>query len=69
MYRIADENELETTGFYDYPQEDSVFAIEWSENIEAALPAHTMTLTIERTGEESRRITLKGDERFADIGT
>ncbi len=68
MYRIADENELETTGFYDYPLEESVFAIEWSENIEAALPPQTMTLTIERTGEESRRITLEGDERFADIG-
>ena len=68
MYRIADENELETTGFYDYPLEESVFAIEWSENIETALPPQTMTLTIERTGEESRRITLEGDERFADIG-
>lgn len=69
MYRIADENELETTGFYDYPLEESVFAVEWSENIAAALPPQTMTLTIERTGEESRRITLQGDERFADIGT
>ena len=69
MYRIADENELETTGFYDYPQQESVFAVEWSENIEAALPKDTMFLTLQRTGDEERRITLKGDERFADIGT
>ncbi|MCR4646724.1 MAG: tRNA (adenosine(37)-N6)-threonylcarbamoyltransferase complex ATPase subunit type 1 TsaE [Oscillospiraceae bacterium] len=69
MYRIMDENELETTGFYDYPQDECVFAIEWSENIEAALPPHTMYLTLERTGDESRHITLQGDERFADIGT
>jgi len=69
MYRIMDENELETTGFYDYPQAECVFAIEWSENIDAALPADTMRLTLERTGDESRRITLEGDERFADIGT
>lgn len=69
MYRIMDENELETTGFYDYPQDECVFAIEWSENIDAALPANTMHLNLERTGDEDRRITLEGDERFADIGT
>ena len=69
MYRITDENELETTGFYDYPQAESVFAVEWSENIDAALPPHTMHITLAYTGDESRRITLEGDERFADIGT
>ena len=69
MYRIMDENELETTGFYDYPQAESVFAVEWSENIDAALPPHTMHITLEYTGDESRRITLEGDERFADIRT
>ena len=69
MYRIADENELETTGFYDYPQPECVFAVEWSENIDAALPQNTMHITLEYLGDESRRITLEGDERFADIGT
>lgn len=68
MYRIVDENELETTGFYDYPQNESVFAVEWSENITAALPGHTMFLTLKRLGDEDREIILKGDERFADIG-
>ena len=69
MYRIMDETELETTGFYDYPQDECVFAVEWSENIENALPPRTMRLTLTRTGDESRTITLEGDERFADIGT
>lgn len=69
MYRIVDENELETTGFYDYPQSESVFAVEWSENITAALPEHTMFLTLKRLGDEDREIILKGDERFADLGT
>lgn len=69
MYRICSEEELETTGFYDYPLEESIFAIEWSENIEEALPAHTLRLTLERTGDETRRLILEGDERFADIGT
>lgn len=67
MYRIMDETELETTGFYDYPQNECVFAIEWSENIEGALPPHTMHLTLSRTGDESRTITLEGDDRFEDI--
>lgn len=67
MYRIDDEEELETTGFYDYPPEECVFAVEWSENIESALPLHTIRLTLERTGDEERRITLEGDERFADL--
>ncbi len=69
MYRIDSEEELETTGFYDYPMEECVFAIEWSENITAALPGHTMFLTLKRISDEEREITLKGDERFADIGT
>lgn len=69
MYRIASEEELETTGYYDYPPEESIFAIEWSENIEGALPAQTLWLTLERLGDEERRLTLEGDERFADIGT
>lgn len=69
MYRITDPLELETTGFYDYPQDECVFAIEWSENIQDALPSHTIRITIVSTGDEERQIILQGDERFADIGT
>ncbi len=67
MYRIDSEEELETTGYYDYPGDECVFAVEWSEHIEGALPAHTICLTLERLGDEERRITLEGDERFADF--
>ncbi len=69
MYRIESEEELETTGFYDYPMEECVFAVEWSENITSALPTNTIRITLERVGDEERRITIEGDERFADIGT
>ncbi len=69
MYRIESEEELETTGFYDYPMDECVFAVEWSENITSALPAHTIWITLERVGDEERRITIEGDGRFADIGT
>lgn len=68
MYRIENVFDLETTGFYDYPLESSVFAIEWSENISDALPSDTIYINIERISENERRITVKGDERFADFG-
>ena len=68
MYRILDADELETTGFYDYPLEDSVFAVEWSENISDELPENTIYINIERVDDETRIITVKGDERFADTG-
>lgn len=69
MYRIENEEELETTGFYDYLPEESIFAIEWSEHIEEALPQDTIWLTLETSGDEQRRIILetKGSERFADF--
>ncbi|MDE7120967.1 MAG: tRNA (adenosine(37)-N6)-threonylcarbamoyltransferase complex ATPase subunit type 1 TsaE [Oscillospiraceae bacterium] len=77
MYRITDPEELETTGYYDYLPEESVFVIEWSENILSALPGHLIRIRIETLGEESRRIILElpeitenkeGRERFADFG-
>lgn len=64
MYRIMNEEALETTGFYDYISDDCVIAVEWSENIADCLPKNIITVTIETTGEEERRIEVKGDERF-----
>lgn len=68
MYRISSPDDLETTGFYDYMDGDSVLAIEWSENIESELPQNTIYIHIERIDDETRKITIDGDERFADIG-
>lgn len=68
MYRIMGADELETTGFYDYPLEDSVFAVEWSENISEELPDNTIYINIEHVDDEVRIITVRGDERFADTG-
>ncbi|MCQ2465246.1 MAG: tRNA (adenosine(37)-N6)-threonylcarbamoyltransferase complex ATPase subunit type 1 TsaE [Oscillospiraceae bacterium] len=67
MYRIESADDLETTGFFDYPMDESVFVIEWSENITEVLPADTVFIEIRRTGDESREIIIEGDERFADI--
>ena len=68
MYRIDGAMDLESTGFYDYPLDEGVFAIEWSENIRSELPADCIRITIQRTAEEQRKITIEGDERFADLG-
>ena len=67
MYRIESTDDLETTGFFDYPMDESVFVIEWSENIAGVLPENTIYIEIKRTGDESREIIIEGDERFADI--
>ncbi len=68
MYRIGSMADLETTGFFDYPSEESIFAIEWSENIEDALPDNTIYIDIRRIDDNIREITIQGDERFAGIG-
>lgn len=68
MYRIENADDLETTGFYDYPLDESVFAVEWSENIEKVLPDSVIVIEIEYFGENERKITVRGDERFADFG-
>ncbi|MBR1393431.1 MAG: tRNA (adenosine(37)-N6)-threonylcarbamoyltransferase complex ATPase subunit type 1 TsaE [Ruminococcus sp.] len=65
MYRITSSADLETTGFFDYMDDDTVLAVEWSENIEDALPPGTIIITLERTGDDTRKITIDGDERFA----
>lgn len=66
MYRIT-ADELESIGFYDYLTEDRVIAIEWSENISDELPDGVITIEIERLGEDERKITVTGDERFDHI--
>lgn len=68
MYRINGGLDLETTGFYDYLDGNNVLAVEWSENIEDELPDDCIRINIERVDDDTRIITLDGDERFADIG-
>ncbi len=68
MYRINGALDLETTGFYDYLDGNNVLAVEWSENIADELPDDCIRINIERVDDNTRSITLDGDERFADIG-
>ena len=61
MYRIEDEDELYSIGFFDYLNRRGICLVEWSENIEYALPDEYFSLTIEKCPEESedkRKLTL-----------
>ena len=62
MYRITDEDELFSIGFYDYLDRRGVCLVEWSENIPFALPdrylrAELVKCDPDRTP-DARRITV-----------
>ncbi len=58
MYRITDDDDLYSIGFYDY--EDALIVCEWSENIPYALPERYFKITIEKTEcADQRRITVE----------
>ncbi|MCQ2455244.1 MAG: tRNA (adenosine(37)-N6)-threonylcarbamoyltransferase complex ATPase subunit type 1 TsaE [Clostridia bacterium] len=62
MYRVTTFDDLYSTGYFDYLDENGVIACEWSENIDFALGDNTIYIIIERTGENSRNIIIT-DER------
>lgn len=64
-YRLRGPRDVPDTGLEEYMgRGDGVTVIEWPERIEEALPADRLDITLEDTGEESRRITLtpRGDD-------
>ena len=61
MYRISGWEDLETTGYFDYTEKgDGITVVEWSENIGAALPDNAIFICIEKTDQNTRKITLNG---------
>lgn len=67
MYRITDSEALEATGYYDFMTEnrETVYAVEWSERIEDALPEDAIRITFTVVDETTRRITIEGGgDRF-----
>ena len=66
MYRLASSDDLWDIGWEDYLERGGVCAVEWSENVADAME-DAITVTIEKTGEESRRITIEGGENLASI--
>ena len=66
MYRLRSADDLWDIGWEDYLDRNGVCAVEWSENVEEALEG-AVSVTIEKTGEESRRITIEGGDFLADL--
>ena len=60
LYRLADGNELIDLGWEDYLDSGGVIAIEWAERMEALLPPDHVSISLEVTGETSRRISISG---------
>ena len=55
MYRVQRWDDLYSTGFFDFLG-NGVLVIEWSENIEGALPENALRVTIRRGGNDQQRI-------------
>ena len=66
MYRLASSDDLWDIGWEDYLERGGVCAVEWSENVEDALEG-AISVTIEKLGEDARRITIEGGEDLADL--
>ena len=66
MYRLGSADDLWDIGWDDYLERGGVCAVEWSENVDEAME-NAVYVTIEKTGEESRRITLEGGDFLADL--
>ena len=66
MYRLRSAEDLWDIGWEDYLERGGVCAVEWSENVEEALACFIL-VNIEKTGQESRRITIEGGDGVADL--
>ena len=66
MYRLKSSDDLWDIGWEDYLDRNGICAVEWSENVADAME-DPIVITIEKLGEESRRITLEGGDCLADL--
>ncbi len=64
MYRLRSSEDLFDIGWEDYLERGGVCAVEWSENVADALDG-AIRITIEKTGENSRRILMEGGDGHA----
>lgn len=64
LYRIADEDDLYSIGFYDYLQRGGVIVVEWSENVLSISDEfrRVIRIDIEKLGDSKRKITIEGAE-------
>ena len=62
MYRLGSADELFDIGWEDYLARGGVCAVEWSENVPEAFDGTEIRVTIRKTGDHEREITIEGAE-------
>ena len=67
MYRLNSSDDLWDIGWEDYLDRGGVCAVEWSERVADALEA-PIWVTIDKAGENSRKITVEGGPDLAAFG-
>lgn len=58
MYRVNGWEDLYSTGFFDFLETDAYMAVEWSENIYAALPDDSIIVEIEKLDDNKRQFKI-----------
>ena len=66
MYRLSCSDDLFDIGWEDYLERGGICAVEWSENVADAMTG-AICICIEKTGEDTRRITVEGGSNLADL--
>ena len=59
MYRVTGWDDLYSTGFFDYIDAGCILAVEWSENVEAALPEEALRFRFARREDGAREIVCE----------
>ena len=59
MYRVNGWDDLYSTGFFDYIDSGAIIVVEWSENIETALPGNTIFVRFNQLDDNTRRIEIE----------
>ena len=65
MFRVDGWDDLDSTGFFDYLDSGGVLVVEWSENIENALPPDAVRISIRRGENENDRIFILEGSAFS----
>ena len=60
MYRVSGWEDLYSTGYYDYLDAGAILIVEWSENIQGALPDDAVRIRISAPQEGVRLIEREG---------
>jgi tRNA threonylcarbamoyladenosine biosynthesis protein TsaE len=67
-YRLANSAELFDLGVHEYFEGQGVCLVEWADRVEDCLPPEHLRVTIEITGQTSRRLRAEGrGQRYAEL--